>query len=199
MIWFTSDLHFCHTNIIKHAERPFKSTEEMNEVLIQRWNEKVAEEDYVYILGDLSWAAKGKTLPLVKRLKGNKILIKGNHDNLTKTAYKDMEFLAVFDSCSYSLYGKKVNLSHYPYYPNYLEIGYVWIKETIKRMLGIRLAHAQRKTLKKRLKDDGRWLLHGHVHAAWKVKRNMINVGVDVNDFYPVSLEDIKDIIEENK
>ena len=175
----------------------------MNEVLIKNWNEKIAKDDLVYILGDLSWAGKGHTLPLVKRLKGNKTLIKGNHDNLTKTAYRDMGFLTVLDNCYYNMVmsptiaGKEVNLSHYPYYPNYFDIVYVWVKETIKRLLGVRLAHAQRKTLKKRLKDDGRWLLHGHVHSAWKIKNKMINVGVDVNNFYPVSILEIEKIIKE--
>ncbi|WP_395092280.1 hypothetical protein [Armatimonas sp.] len=52
-LWFTSDHHFGHDNIRSHCQRPFDSTEEMNEAMIDRWNACVAPGDTVYHLGDL--------------------------------------------------------------------------------------------------------------------------------------------------
>jgi len=54
-IWFTSDTHFNHRNIIGYAQRPFESVEEMNEVMIERWNASVRGEDTIYHLGDFSF------------------------------------------------------------------------------------------------------------------------------------------------
>ena len=51
MIYFTSDLHFYHENVIKHANRPFSNVEEMNQTLINNWNKKVGISDEIYILG----------------------------------------------------------------------------------------------------------------------------------------------------
>ncbi len=78
MIWFTSDTHFNHTNIIKHASRPFSSTDEMNKVMVARWNDVVSSGDTVYHLGDFMWGRD--TENLLSKLNGQKCLIKGNHD-----------------------------------------------------------------------------------------------------------------------
>ena len=55
MVFVTSDLHFGHKNIIKYENRPFKDVEEMDQKLIENWNNKVGKDDTVYILGDFSW------------------------------------------------------------------------------------------------------------------------------------------------
>ena len=80
-IFFTSDLHFGHKNIIDFDDRPFSCVEEMDRVLIERWNKKVTQEDLVYILGDISFYSNQKTCEIMKQLNGRKILIKGNHDD----------------------------------------------------------------------------------------------------------------------
>ena len=58
MIWFTSDLHLNHMNILKYEpiSRPFDTVEEMNETLIGNWNACVKDDDTVFILGDLCMA-----------------------------------------------------------------------------------------------------------------------------------------------
>jgi len=81
MVYFTSDLHFDHANIIRYDNRPFKDVNEMNTDLIRRWNARVKEDDTVYILGDFSWSGPQKTEEILKQLTGKKILVKGNHDN----------------------------------------------------------------------------------------------------------------------
>lgn len=78
-IFFTSDLHFTHNNIIKYCDRPFANTKEMDETIIHNWNETVEPNDIVYFLGDFSFSKESKNLFV--RLNGNKHIIMGNHDN----------------------------------------------------------------------------------------------------------------------
>jgi calcineurin-like phosphoesterase family protein len=86
-VFFTSDLHFGHTNAVNFDNRPFDSVEEMTEELIRRWNEKVKPGDLVYVLGDFIWKMQdGEVHDLLKRLNGQIILIKGNHDRFIKNA-----------------------------------------------------------------------------------------------------------------
>lgn len=83
-LFVTSDTHFGHEKCLEFMRpdgellRPFSSVEEMNEVLIERWNEKVMPGDTIYHLGDV--AMKRKSLECLARCNGRKILIRGNHD-----------------------------------------------------------------------------------------------------------------------
>jgi calcineurin-like phosphoesterase family protein len=77
-VWLISDTHFGHTNIIKYANRPFESVEEMDEALVENWNSVVKQGDKVYHLGDVTM--NSKSLDIMPRLNGRKVLIKGNHD-----------------------------------------------------------------------------------------------------------------------
>jgi len=81
-VYFTSDTHFYHANIIKYCLRPFKDVDDMNNVLIQKWNSRVTKNDTIYHLGDFSF---GKSYYLFKdllsKLNGKKIFIEGNHDD----------------------------------------------------------------------------------------------------------------------
>lgn len=77
-VWVTSDTHFGHANIIKYAGRPFDSVEDMNEALVENWNSVVKQGDKVYHLGDVTM--NSKSLDILSRLNGRKVLIKGNHD-----------------------------------------------------------------------------------------------------------------------
>ena len=88
MIYFISDLHFGHGNIISMDNRPFKNAEEMDTELIKRWNNKVLSNDVVYILGDFSWHNSGRTVEILNELKGVKILVKGNHDKISQEVGK---------------------------------------------------------------------------------------------------------------
>lgn len=86
MIYFTADTHFGHYNAIRFCDRPFASAEEMDEAMIQNWNDRVTGNDTVYILGDMffrSTNAEG----ILKRLKGKKRLIVGNHDGSWMTKF----------------------------------------------------------------------------------------------------------------
>ena len=77
MIYFTADTHFGHCNVIRFCDRPFASAEEMDEAMIQNWNDRVTGNDTVYILGDMFFRSTNAE-EILKRLKGKKRLIFGN-------------------------------------------------------------------------------------------------------------------------
>ena len=79
-LYIISDSHFNHVNIIKYAERPFKTVEEMNEVMIERWNKKVGKNDTVLHLGDFALGKKKELMAVKDRLNGHIVLINGSHD-----------------------------------------------------------------------------------------------------------------------
>lgn len=184
-IFFTSDHHFWHKNIIHLCNRPFSSVEEMDAKMIENWNSVVAPSDTVYYLGDFSLDPRAvkEILPL---LNGKKHLIQGNHDKCFKgkdkliNYYKEAGFESVKHRDTIKIWKYQVLLCHFPYKDN-----------------------PEAKYYDKRPEDNGNWLLHGHIHEKGKFKNKMINVGVDVWNFTPVSLEQIekhmKSIDKENK
>ena len=98
-VWFTSDSHFYHANIIKYCNRPFASVEEMNEKLIENWNSVVGKDDIVWCLGDFCLGPdQKKHIPeLVSKLNGRINLILGNHDHNSVKFYYDAGFNRVYD------------------------------------------------------------------------------------------------------
>lgn len=110
--FYISDTHFGHSGIIRYDNRPFMTVEEMDETIIQRWNDVVSDIDMVYVLGDFSWYKEEETLKILDRLSGRKVLIKGNHDRISpKVARK---FMRVCDYLEIKDNGQRVILSHYP-------------------------------------------------------------------------------------
>lgn len=91
-IFLISDSHFGHKNIIKYCNRPFDNVEDMNSTLIKNWNSVVDNEDYVYHLGDFGLGTKNELIAIGNKLNGHKILVMGNHDHMSKTAYKECGF-----------------------------------------------------------------------------------------------------------
>jgi len=78
-IWAIGCTHFNHANIIKYCDRPFDSTQEMDELMIDNWNSVVKDGDIVYHVGDVYFGVDGRKS--LNRLKGRKRLLIGNHDN----------------------------------------------------------------------------------------------------------------------
>jgi calcineurin-like phosphoesterase family protein len=79
--WLISDTHFGHEKIILYESRPFSTIQEMDRTIIKNWNESINKKDKVFLLGDFCFRyGREKVEKLVKRLKGYKILIIGNHD-----------------------------------------------------------------------------------------------------------------------
>lgn len=112
MIYFTSDTHYGHSNIIKHCNRPFSSAEEMNEHMIKQWNSVVTPQDTVYHLGDFAFANKDKTKLIMSRLSGNKVLILGNHDD--KANHKDAGWNHISTYYELKHDGQTYCMFHYP-------------------------------------------------------------------------------------
>lgn len=78
-IYFTSDTHFGHKNILSYCNRPFLTIEEHDQAIIENWNSVVKSNDVVYHLGDVGWSTH--SLACVNKLKGKIHLIRGNHDS----------------------------------------------------------------------------------------------------------------------
>lgn len=118
MNYYISDLHLFHKNAIRFDNRPFGNLEEMHEAIRNNWNRKITNGDTVYILGDISCRGKNEDLiAMMSTLKGHKILVKGNHDDVS-----DYRYHQLFDEvCDYkeihdSVDGKNYDLvlCHYP-------------------------------------------------------------------------------------
>ena len=86
--WVIADLHFGHANVIAYSERPFANIEQMEKELIKRWNNKVAKDDIVYVLGDFTLSRRTELISrLCGALNGHKILVMGNHDTRNPADY----------------------------------------------------------------------------------------------------------------
>jgi calcineurin-like phosphoesterase family protein len=178
--WFTSDNHFFHKNIIEYCERPFFYVQEMNRVMIERWNERVQPNDTVYHLGDFAFGSRDKIQSSLKKLNGHIILVRGNHDKGVQ-AMLESGFPEVYDKGTTIKLGKRdVNLHHFPYLNQ-----------------GNTAPEYELKYASKRPHDDGKWLICGHIHEKWKVNKRMVNVGVDVWDFYPVNEQTLIELMDE--
>ncbi|MEJ7584087.1 MAG: metallophosphoesterase family protein [Acidimicrobiales bacterium] len=186
-LWFTADLHLGHTNIIGYCDRPFADTEAMNRALIERWNETVDPADDVWVLGDFALGRISDTLPLAAALHGRKRLLAGNHDRCwaghgpKAATWVDRYLAAGFaeihqGQIELELAGQAVTACHFPYRGDSL------VKD---------------RYVERRPTDQGRWLLHGHVHERWIQQDRMINVGVDAWDHRPVSEATLGRILED--
>lgn len=123
MNYYIADMHlFCKSQTqegrLNFDNRPFQNTEEMHQHFLEEWNKQITNGDTTYILGDLSLRGRNDELiALVAQLKGKKILIKGNHDDLSDYRYKQLfheicDYKEVTDCIGGTAY--KLVLSHYP-------------------------------------------------------------------------------------
>jgi len=175
--WYTADTHYNHKNIIGYCNRPWANVDEMTAGLIANWNSRVTNEDSVYMLGDFAFCNMTKQQAILAQLNGKvKIVLPGNHDSSSEHLLKAGFDVVVGARHTRTIAGQKVRLNHFPYQGSGVE------------------QHDDR-FFKEMPQDDGSWLLHGHVHTAWKQKTRQINVGVDVWGYLPVSEEEIARII----
>ena len=119
-VFLVSDTHFGHAGVCRFTRndgvtklRPWDSAEEMDEEMIRRWNERVGPKDKVYHLGDV--VINRKALPILNRLNGDKVLIRGNHD-----IFKDEDYTPYFRSLRGYHVMNGMILSHIPVHPESL-------------------------------------------------------------------------------
>lgn len=176
MIYFTSDLHFYHENIIRICDRPFGSVEEMNEALIDNWNSTVMENDEVYILGDVTLKGAEDAMTVLRRLNGRKYLVRGNHDLYTfKQGFDKSIFEWSRDYYLLNFRKMRFVLFHYPIDDwNFMYYG--------------------------------AYHLHGHQHNKPEYNLGNLakgirkyDVGVEANSFKPVSIEDILEFFKDTR
>lgn len=178
-IFFISDFHLYHKNVIKFDDRPFKNkngdpdVEAMHRAIIDNWNSVVTDNDVVFYLGDLCFGRPEWANGVIYALKGTIHFIMGNHDD-----YKDIKGYNRFESINdyvdlnilNSELGKNLHfvLMHYPIYS--------WNR-----------AH------------HGSYMIHGHCHgnlhhgesAEFYVGRKVIDVGCNLIDYTPISYKEI--------
>lgn len=174
-LYFTSDLHLGHQNIL--PSRPqFKDIEEHDEYLIAQWNKKVHKNDEIYILGDLSFRSSYPISYYVNRMKGKKHLIIGNHDPYWMRYEEDLSkyFASVDKLTEIKVQKKLITMCHFPM----LE----WAASRY-------------------IESAASYLIHGHIHGRkgdevyeyiQKYLPHALNAGVDVNNFEPVTFEELK-------
>jgi len=172
-IFFTSDQHYYHPRIIQYEQRPFNNVEEMNEAMIEKHNKKISKKDSVYFLGDFSFGTPEQTSKLLDRLNGNKHMVLGNHDKVIKTSSEVRNrFAWVKDYYRLMYNGHKIILFHYP----------ISVYDCM---------------------HHGSYHCYGHIHSnkdnhhpiIGNLGKNTYNVGVDVNNYEPVSFEEILNIL----
>lgn len=170
-VWFTSDPHFGHRLVA--GLRGFESTEAHDQELAERWAERVRASDHVWVLGDLAASSPTHALDVLRSLPGIKHLVSGNHDKWQRR-YLDV-FASVQPFARRKIEGADVMLSHFPYLVD---------REEPRHM-------------QYRLRDEGAWLLHGHLHSAERItSAREIHVGVDAWGHAPVNLTAIAAHIE---
>lgn len=115
MNYYIADMHLGHKNVIQFDSRPFSNIEEMNDVLITKWNAKVAEDDDVWILGDFCYRSEKDPSYYLKQLRGRKHLIVGNHDKATIKCVSAPKYFESIEHLRHLKDGdKNVILCHFP-------------------------------------------------------------------------------------
>ena len=176
-VWFTADTHFGHKNIIRFCQRPFVDVEEMNRVMVENWNSIVGEDDLVFHLGDFSVDGAAEWTSLLDNLNGRIILILGNHDMNNVSQGFMHRFLDVKMQMLISIGKQRIYLNHYPF---------------------LCYGGAYRST----------WQLFGHVHTSpYRTGLDssrldflfptQYDVGVDNNNYHPVSFGKVSEIIQQ--
>lgn len=171
-LYFTSDTHFGHYNICRYCNRPFESRSDMDNSLIENWNRVVPEDGIVVHCGDFTLIHKedmDKYQKLFNKLNGTILLCRGNHDMIPLTTEPIGKLIASVDVAMIEVDGKKIMASHYPmlaYPADYQVFGHI---------------HT--------LSDGSCHGVDGDVNA--KLRKTQYDVGVDQNNYTPVSYKQL--------
>ena len=187
MIFFTSDLHLGHANAIEFTNRPFSSVEEMNKSLIQNINEMVSVEDELWILGDFSYKISSEEVRALRaQISCRHVhLIYGNHD---KDYYADHIFQSVQHYKELKTDYGRVVLFHYPILEwSAAHYGSIHLHGHIHST-----GAYNEENLKKKYEDR---ISYGHKAKQDNLGLRIYDVGVDANNYFPISLEHIAELM----
>lgn len=195
MIFFTSDWHIGHKNILDYDQRPFRDLDHMHKVLINNYNSCVKENMTCYFLGDMGLCKGDIIKDVIKQLQGTKVLILGNHDK-GSNAMRDYGFDVVLNSAIFYIGSKRVSMSHCPL-PNIKRECIVDMKGATEGENWHGESRQQRFTSQDSTVD---FHLHGHIHSPNGGKSETLlgrqyDVGVAANSYRPVSLSFIESLV----
>lgn len=181
MIFVTSDHHFGHENIIKHTRRPFRDADEMDQFMVDAWNEVVTDNDDVYHLGDFSHkrCPVERSSAIARQLRGRVRLLVGNHELDSGAAPQNSpldfgHYLSLI-KLDLSLF-EEVNPGYHEMYID----GHLVV-----------MSHYAQQTWNGSFKEKSLHL-HGHSHGKLKPLTRRLDVGVDTHNFRPWSWDQIK-------
>lgn len=166
-VFFISDPHFNHGNIIKFCARPWETKEEMTEAMINNWNSVVGPDDIVFCLGDFMWASSWNTT--LERLNGHIHLIWGNHDrkDFKESYLRHIE--SVQEQLTLIIDNKIVYLNHFPFLclpaGHYQLFGHIHLSTE---------------------KNEGYDFMRSH-----SLQPNQYDVGADLNNYTPISWKQV--------
>lgn len=193
MIYFTSDLHFDHRNVIAYDGRPWSNIDEMNEALLKNINKTCKEDDHLYILGDIFLHNKQKRwIEILDQIKcKNLYLIRGNHD-APKQEVKD-KFIWVKDYFRLKTMTNEDEIINLP--DN--------LKEMIRlNKYKVRFVLCHFPIFSWHDMEHGTFHLHGHIHNGGYrdfYHQQKLNVGCMLHEYKPITIKDIFDKIGKKK
>ncbi len=178
-VFFTSDVHFGHKNIIRFCNRPFADVDDMDEQLIQLWNATVQPNDVVWQLGDFTFYRNiDKVRSILRRLNGRKKAVLGNHcEAITehrKSLIDEGLFETIVERARIKVGSQSIVLDHFP--------GRSWDRSS-----------------------HGAWQLFGHVHGDMEPYGKSVDVGVDAPwilghaPYRPFSFEEVKAFMDKQE
>ncbi len=177
-VWFTSDYHMGHRNIIGLCERPFADVDTMEREIIARHNALVGPNDDVYDLGDFAFRCTPEhAAECLRKLTGRRIILWGNHDKPLRQALGKGFLDDLVASGKVSFIGDPDPQFH------------TGFRITIDGQRIILSHYAQRTWLGA---FRGAWHLYGHSHGNLSPFKSSFDVGVDAHEFRPISYEEVK-------
>lgn len=198
-VFFSSDLHIGHANVIEYSNRPFRDIEHMYRVLLNNFNSTIPKGGVCYFLGDMGFNSS-MLKKFLSELHMTKILVAGNHDSGYNSMYNS-GFDAVMHGAVMQIAGERVTMSHCPLQGVF--------REDTTNMRGHTPGenwHKEKKNAKYSFTDEGQFHISGHLHSGPNNKNGtkakldrQYDIGVDGNNFYPVSISKIESWIAQTK
>lgn len=197
-VFFTSDWHIGHANVITYSNRPFKDVSHMSRVLINNFNAVVSPDSVTYFLGDMGLGNGEELAKVISELNGTKVLLLGNHDKNSTSMYAK-GFDVVLNAATLYIAQEKVTISHCPL------LGIP--REDVSGMKGampFACWHGDHKNTAFTIENEGQYHLHGHIHSpnrgkSTRILHKQFDVGIDANKYRPVSISQIESWISLHK